>query len=167
MHMNTDTIEIKDGDIFRWCYRDQKPEDLGPWKRYHCKSQIAIAKDGWLVDTYWSCMSDSTKWKYAEAPAKLRLAYLGNFADLDHQQEYMAEYYDDEDCVDLNHPNSSKGNFFIRKGARRSERKMRDMIAHKIEKEESLIRVSTWRIESLRKELAKLDSGEPLDKVYL
>lgn len=158
---------IKDGDIFRWRYADEKPEDLGAWRRYHCKSQIAIARAGWLQDTYWGDSSSNSCWKYNEALAQLVLTYIGNFADLEAKERYMVEYYEPQDCVDISHPNSSRGHFYIRKGSERSAKKMREIIEYKIEKEESAIRVAGWRIETLTKELAKIDSGVPLEQVYL
>ena len=86
----TKTTEIKDGDIFRWKYTDEKPGDNHPWQRYHCKSQIAIAKDGRLMDTYWSGHSDHW-WEYDEALEKLVLTFLGNFSELEPKERYMAE----------------------------------------------------------------------------
>ena len=44
---------------------------------------------------------------------------------------------------------------------------MREIIAYKIEKEESAIRDAGWHIETLKKELAKIDAGTPLEEVYL
>jgi hypothetical protein len=109
----TAAIEIKDGDIFRWRYKDETSEDMGAYRRYHCKSQIA--RDGRLTDTFWGGLSTNISWKYSDALERLDLTHIANFADLDSQQEYMAAYYDDADCVNLNHSNSSKGNFYIRK----------------------------------------------------
>lgn len=165
--MTTETIEIKEGDIFRWRYRDEKPEELGPYRRYHCRSQIAVARDGLLVDTFWCGFQDNANWPYAVAAAKLELTYIGNFSDLDCHAEYMGQYFDDADCVNLNHSNSTKGNFYIRKGAKRSEAKMREVIAAEIEKEAAAIRVARSHIECLQDELAKIDGGTPLDQIYL
>jgi hypothetical protein len=162
----TQTTDIRNGDIFRWRYADENPGDNAPYRRYHCKSQIAIAKNGRLMDTYWGGSSDHW-WTYGEAPSKLVLTFLGNLADLEPKEPYMAEYYDAADCVDISHPNSSRGNFYVRKGAKRSEQKMREVIAYKIGKEESAIRVAGWHIETLKKELAKIESGTPLEEVYL
>jgi hypothetical protein len=164
--MTTDVIEIKDGDIFRWRFKDNARNDK--YLSYWCKSCIAIARNGWLSDTYWSSGSDCISWSYEQASEELTLTCLGNLSDLEQKPEYVAEYYDDADCVNINHANSSKGNFFIRKGAKRSSKKMREVIAYKIEKEESGIRVAHMHIECLRKEIAKLDAGDvSLEQIYV
>lgn len=160
--------DIKDGDIYRWRYKDEKPDDLGPWLRYHCKSQIAIANNGRLTDTFWFSNSEySASWKYDEVPERLVLNFLGNLGDLDHKPEYMFEYYDEADCVDLNHSNSSKGNFYILKGAKRSEAKMREIINQKIKEEMGKIRCAQSHIECLEKSLSDICAGKPLDGIYL
>jgi hypothetical protein len=162
--MTTDVIEIKDRDIFHWRYRDEKRHS--DYLSYWAKSRICVARDGKLLDTF-SDYSPTIASSCEEAAEKLVLTYVANFCELENQREYMKDYYDDADCVNLNHSNSSRGNFYIRKDAKRSEQKMREAIAYKIEQEESAIRVATLHIESLRKELAKIDSGELLEKVYL
>lgn len=161
-------IEIKDGDIFRWRYKDEKPDDLGAYRRYHCKSQIAVARDGLLIDTYWNgSASDSANWSYDEAEQKLALTHLGNFAELEKKPEYHSEYYDDVDCVDLNHPNSSRDNFYVRKDAQRSRSKMRAVIANRIAETERGIAYAQSKLERDRQLLAALDSGKILDEVCL
>jgi hypothetical protein len=123
-----DGLSIKDGDVFHWSYlREVKHGDYSYW----CKSQIAIAKDGLLVDTY--CDS-SAHWSYEDAPKKLDLTFLGNLADLVNVPEYNREYYADSDIVNLNHANSSRGNFYIRRGAQRSKEKMLETAHYKMEK---------------------------------
>lgn len=118
------TINLREGDVYRWRYRE--PGDDRAYGRYHCCSCIAIVKDGILRDTYWQVgqsISDG-KWFSAEAASRLELTHLGNMADLEKVSEHQADYYDDADIVDLNHPNSTRGNFYLRKGAKRSQDKM-------------------------------------------
>jgi hypothetical protein len=159
---------IKDGDIFRWRYKDEKPEHLGAYRRYHCKSQIAVAKDGQLVDTFWGgSASDSAWWTYAEAETGLVLTHLGNFSELEKKPEYMAAYYDAADIVNLNHSNSSRDNFYTRKGAQRSKDKMRATLAERIATTEREISFRQDRLERDRQLLADIDSGRELADVHL
>lgn len=161
-------MTIKHGDIFRWRYKDEKLEHLGPWRRYHCKSQIAVAKGGLLIDTYWGgSASDSTHWTYAEAERQLNLTLLGNFADLDKRPEYHAAYYDAADIVDINHPNSSRGNFYVRKGAQRSRDKMRAVLAERIADAERDIASAQSRLDRHRQALSDTEGGKPLGEVHL
>lgn len=161
-------MTIKDGDIFRWRYNDEKPADTRQYSRYHCKSQIAVAKDGYLIDTYWGgSLLDATYWSYNEAPQQLHLERLGNFADLEKRPDYHAMYYDDADCVDLRHPNSSRDNFYVRKGAQRSRVKMRDTVTERIEGAERAIQREQSKLDRLRDMLSQIDADKPLDTIYL
>lgn len=165
---------IKDGDIFRWHYKDETPEQRRPWGRYHCKSCIAVAKGGMLFDTFW-CYSpekvgggmEGARFTYDEAAASLELEHVGNLADLEKQPEWKGAYYDDADCVNLNHSNSSRDNFYIRKGAARSQKKMRATLIERIEACERAISFEQSKLERLRETLNAVEFGEPLDKVYL
>jgi hypothetical protein len=160
--------EIKDGDIFRWRYKDEQPEHRREWGRYHCKSQIAIAKGGSLRDTFWfGGGSDNATWSYDDAEQKLELTHLGNFFDLERRSEHEAMYYADADCVNLNHANSSKGNFYIRKGAARCREKMRATARERIEQSEREISFAQDRLTRTRELLAAIERGDDLDKVYL
>jgi len=160
-------LAIKDGDIFRWRYKDEQPEHRRAWGRYHCKSQIAVARDGILRDTYWNDNSSGTIWSYDEAERLLELSFVANFADLEKRDELAAAYYDDADCVSLNHANSTRGNFYIRKGAKRSKSKMLDTLADQIAKAESEIEFARSRLDRYRETLTAITRGEDLDKVYL
>lgn len=162
--MTKSITTIKEGDIFRWRYKDKERD--GNYLSYWAKSCIAVARNGRLLDTF-SDYAPVIASTCDEAHEKLTLTFIANFDDLEQKPEYAAEYYDNVDCVDINHSNSPKGNFYIRKGATRSEKKMREVIAYKIEKEASAIRVAGGRIESLQKELAKIEGGSPLEDVYL
>lgn len=157
---------IKEGDIFQWSYKDEKSGDRGPYKRYHCKSQICVAKDGRLRDTYWNMSGYDDTWSYEEAQVSLRLVYVGNFADLDKSDERNEEFYDEADCVNLNHPNSSRGNFYLRKGAKRSRAKMLEMALHKKERAESEVRYRTQDVERLAETIDRINAGADLSEIW-
>lgn len=160
-------VKIVDGDIFRWRYKDEKPEQLGAYGRYHCKSQIAIATGGgWLEDTFWHGGSDVC-WTYADAERDLELTRLGNLNELEKRPEYEAAYYADEDCVDLNHSNSSRGNFYVRKGAIRSREKMIRIAEERWAEAEREAKFASERAERYRLMVGDLVGGKSLDEVYL
>lgn len=118
-NLMADIEKLCDGDIFRWSYRDPKDD------RYHCCSRIAIVYDDTLYDTYWHGRPPHDgKWFGPGALPALVLERLGNLSELDNVSECSSDYYDDADIVDLNHRNSSRGNFYLRKGAKRSQGKM-------------------------------------------
>lgn len=153
---------IKEGDIFRWSYR--KPGDDRKYGRYHCCSRIAVMTKGRLRDTFWGSSSDRT-FGLDDLP-RLELTYLGNFADLEKADEWKADYYDDADIVNLNHSNSSRDNFYLRKGAKRSAVKMLEVAHYKLERSESEAQMAADRAERLRATIAKIEAGE-IDEVYL
>jgi hypothetical protein len=161
-------LTIADGDVFRWHYRDEKDGDRREWGRYHCKSRIAIAKNGCLRDTFWfGGGSDNATWTYSEAQQKLVLERLGNLFDLEKRPEYEAMYYADADIVDLNHANSSRGNFYIRKGAERSREKMCATLLERIAAKEREIRFAQDRLDRAREQLAAIERGDDLNAIYL
>lgn len=66
--------------------------------------------------------------------------YVGNINELEEADPRQRAYYLDEDCVDLRHANnSSDGNFYIRKGAKKNLDKMKRVLQREIrDKEESI-----------------------------
>ena len=154
--------EMREGDIFHWRYRELG--DDAQWGRYHCCSCIAIVTNRRLRDTFWSSGSDRT-FGLDDLP-RLELTYLGNFADLEKASEWQADYYDDADIVNLNHSNSSRDNFYLRKGAKRSAAKMLEVARRKLSESESEARYALNRAERLREVIAKIEVGE-IEGVHL
>jgi len=164
-----DVIEkLNEGDIFRWHYSDPKT-NFGAWGDHHCCSRIAVVQDGVLRDTYWLHWSqDQGKWLGTGSGrtfglndlSRLKLAFVANHADLVPAKEYDANYYDDADIVDLNHSNDTRGNFYLRKGAVRSQAKMLSAARAKLERSESDKRDAEWRSERLRESIAKIEAGD-------
>jgi hypothetical protein len=155
----TAVCKLQDGDVYRWRYKEPGPND-GAWGRYHCCSQIAIAKDGWLRDTYWHSRGDTDRTFGPDDLSKLELTFLGNLSELERAEEWKADYYADADIVNLNHANSSRGNFYLRKGAQRSADKMLEVARYKLEREESVERSAQFAQERLRAAIAALQGGD-------
>lgn len=158
----TDVIEkLTEGDVYRWYYRDPKT-NAGAWGDYHCCSRIAIVNRGRLRDTYWQIgesFSDGRSFSIEDLP-KLELERLANLSELLPAKEYESDYYDDADIVNLNHSNSTRGNFYLRRGARRSREKMLEVaranLNLSLQQERSAARLS----EELRETIAKLEADQ-------
>jgi hypothetical protein len=157
--MTAETIEaMREGDIFRWRYNEPKDEDRS-WGSYHCCSGFAVVRNGRLCDTYWSTGNDGRSFGAEDLP-KLDLTRLGNFAELNKSRESEADYYDDADIINLNHANSSRGNFYLRRGAQRSVAKMLQAARNKLEDAESDMRIAASRAERLREAIARIEAGD-------
>lgn len=141
--LNFDKASIttfKDGDVFSWSYNDEtlkaKNDGNNGGTTYWCCSMIAIFYDryylderkGYLEDTYWSTSSNNRRFFMDDINDKLKLRYMGNLNDYERADEYDQMYYADKDCLNLNHPNSTRGNFYIRKGAVKDVDKMKRIL---------------------------------------
>jgi hypothetical protein len=159
----SDVIDaLSEGDIYRWSYTDPSTDNRS-WGSYHCCSRIAIVDRGRLRDTYWqvggSFPSDGRSFCLNDLP-KLELTRLGNLADFEKAPEYQADYYDDADILNLNHANSTRGNFYLRKGASRSQQKMLAVSRSNLERSLADERNAVRRTEELRAAIAKIKAGE-------
>jgi hypothetical protein len=158
----TDVIEaLCEGDVYRWHYRDPKTDNRS-WGDYHCCSRIAIVHGGRLRDTYWQIgqsFSDGRSFGSDDMP-KLELTRLGNLSELEKAPEYQADYYDDADIVNLNHSNSTRGNFYLRKSAVRSQAKMLETSRYNLERSQEHERSAVRRSEELREAIIKIEAGD-------
>lgn len=156
-------VALREGDIYRWSYR-RKDVDLRSYGTYHCCSCIAIVRHGRLRDTYWqigTSFNDGRSFGIEDMP-QLELIRIANLDDLNKAPEYQDDYYDDADIVDLNHPNSSRGNFYLRKGAVRSVAKMLQVSRERLAEAESDLRTATDRVKEMHEIIAKLENGDAL-----
>lgn len=153
---------MNEGDIFRWSYR--APKDHMP---YHCRSRIAIFHNGLLTDTYWGTPYDNESWDIPAARANLDLEFIANLNDLEKIPEWNEVYYGPTDFVNLNHANSSRGNAFVRKGAKRSAEKMLQVVHYNIERARSRIASLTRDINNLEEIQRAILAAEDLDKLHL
>jgi hypothetical protein len=124
--------EWKEGDVFFWCYNEQAEKARGHGDNggttYWAVSQIGIVdKNGWLVDTFWHG-SDNRAFNKGLADVDLELTFKGNINDYRKGELWEQACYSDADCLNLNHANSSKGNFYIRKDAVHNQDKKRKVI---------------------------------------
>ena len=163
----TDTIEkLREGDIYRWRFRDPNT-DTRAYGSYHCCSCIAIVHRGTLKDTFWQIgesFSDGRSFMMEDLP-KLELTFLGNLSDLVSAKEYEADYYDDADIVDLNHSNRTTGNFYLRKGAKRSRDKMESIARQRFAEAEADFHTARRRMNDIGKIIDRLEAGETVSHI--
>jgi len=162
---NVTTREWRDGDVFHWRYRHNNAD----WSNvtYWAKSCIGVVRAGFLRDTYWGVSGENTKWRRPDAENELILDFIANLNDLEKVDEHRLVYYADEDVVNLNHSNSSEGNAYIRKGAKRSADKMLEGARYNIQK--ALARIDTLNnaVTRLLEFEAAVLAGDPLDELHL
>jgi hypothetical protein len=151
--------ELKDGQIYRWRWR----ENPGADERfsYWCKSQLAIVRGGRLYDTYWSTPS----YEHEVDPNKVELTF---FADQswDTITEWEVAYYNDEDVADTRHANSSRAPIYLKPGAVRSEAAILETIQSAEERAAGEIKHSQWLLERMA-EARKLVAEGRLNEVRL
>ena len=130
--------KFKTGDVYRWSFNDNKLNTehmklkMQSGTLYWCCSRIGIVtNDGLLEDTYWGGGQDK-KFSIDYCREWLELDYLGNINEFELKPYRDRAYYNDSDCMNLNHSNSSKGNFYVRKSAPKSLSKMKRILNREI-----------------------------------
>ncbi len=113
---------MKHGDIYRWSYNDEtlkkKNDGSNGGTTYWCKSRIGVYADGrGLVDTYWISSSSNVIFSDDRITEQLEVEFIANFDDLVKCRDTELVRYSHKDFVNLNHPNSSRGNTYLRKDA--------------------------------------------------
>lgn len=159
--MSHDINHFQEGDIYRWSWNDEMLKKLdhknSAGTLYWCCSRIGVVKDGFLIDTYWSAGSQHNKvFTREECEQKLVIQFVANFSDLVNVQASDRAYYLDSDCIDLNHPNSSRGNFYIQKDAIKSLDKMKLILNRKKLNLERKLKQIAWEIELAEKDISQL-----------
>lgn len=116
---------MREGDVFFWRWKDEdRHRDCGPYRSYHCKSQKAVFSNGRLGDTFWNDNGSE-----AINEDEVVLEYKGNVNEMTPIYECEIDFYEREDVVDMRHPNSSLEKVYVKSGAKRSERAMREWLA--------------------------------------
>ena len=151
-------INWREGDIFYWSWNDRKLNteacklQLQAGTLYWCCSMIGVVENDILVDTYWHEGSNHNKCfpkEYVED--NIDVTFITNKEDIVKADPCERAYYLDEDCINLNHPNSSSGNFYIRKGAKKNLDKMKRVVQRDITRMRKEIEYELRQIE--RREL--------------
>lgn len=149
----TDGREVRDGDIFRWRYVDEKPHDLGAYRRYHCKSQIAVFENGVLRDTYWHSKLDG----HLDRESVI-LEFQGNAFEMEKIPFAETVFYRPQDIVDMRHANDSGAQVYA-KGPRNAEA-MKSYFEYAIERTNGEIKSRKARLEECERVLEAIAAGE-------
>lgn len=160
--MEAEATELREGQIFRWRWADEEKHHEGQrvGGSYHCKSQIAIVKNGRLLDTYWSDGGEE-----ALDPSKV---ILTPWCDISWPtiSRHDVPLYDAADIADTRHPNSSNAPIYLRPGAQRSPAAILAELDHRKELAESDMRVAQSRLERYEEMRALVAAGK-LDQVWI
>lgn len=166
--------DYRNGDVVRWRYSERELERLNHGNNggttYWCCSQIAVFNEskGVFEDTFWNSCDNKT---FQPDDQDRVLAYVGNFDEWKRQTqtyEYLIKYYRESDIINLNHPNNSSYNLYLKKGAKKDKEVIKRNIIQKqrgyiYDKERFDI-----KIEDCRKLLSKLEAENiDLDKVLI
>lgn len=154
-------IIYKEGDIVYWGYSQKYINGLS-YKSdlYWARSKIAVFSCGKFMDTFWYG-GDNFSFGPEEIGEKIEVRYVGNFNELDKQSDYtkaeeLEKYYESSDIVNLNHSNNSRGNLYLRKGAKRSLTKAKESLKYKIKRTQEQIDHLNWALNQDKEKLANL-----------
>jgi hypothetical protein len=144
---------MRDGDVYFWRWKEGSR--IGVSSPYHCWSRIAVADgNGRLRDQFWSDNTDKIV-----PTADADLTYRGNIHEMKKIPHYEAQFYRDEDVVDMRHSNNSTAPVYVVVGAERDSRVMRALVIERIEKARQTIAYQTSLIDTLNDEIAAIDDG--------
>lgn len=159
---DTKNPTLTEGDIYRWRWADPKLDaDSGPYRSYHCCSQLAVVRSGRLMDTFWFGSDNKVL-----DPSAVTLEFLGNTADLVGIRPCDVAYYRSDDIVDMRHSNNSHGPIYRRKDAERDQATMLELIERRLQECHHDIQFAEQRIRQLSSDAEKVRSGR-LKEVYL
>ena len=156
---------MNDNDIFRWSYNASTLKKRGDGDNggitYWCCSRIAMVINDRLVDTFWGSTGSAKSWGEDQAKEQLELEFIANMDCLISADPSERAYYLDSDCFNLNHSNSTRGNFYIRKGAIKNTGKMKRLLLRGIKDVRSEISSQLRSIEQMESAISDLskDTG--------
>lgn len=160
------THELKVGDHFHWEYNNSVVVEQ---YSYWCKSQMCVWDGHFFKDLFWDMGKGSQS--YVLKPENVLLSFMGNLNDYEECNEYQLKYYDDSDILNRSHSNHSKnwGNcLFIKKGAKRSRKKIKEYLTYKLEEADYKIKSATWDKLKAQEDLDNLNNPDyDLDKIYI
>lgn len=151
---------FKEGDFYRWSFKEEYTKGKSYEGLYWCKSQIAYFDGKYLKDTYWSTGSSN----YEIDLLKVNLVFIGNIFDYEKISEYEKQYYDPKDILDVSHPNNRISNsLFVRKGASRSKEVILVKLQEQIDKEQSEINYHNHNLAHLLDKQTQLQDNDDVD----
>lgn len=158
--------KLKVNDVYSFTYRPEVAKDK--FEPYHCFDGQLIVKQYdsgkfYLEDTYWT--SNNRTFTRTEALKQGFLKFKCNLDDVDEIIQCDVIYYEDKDIVNLSHQHGCYKRFVLKKGAKRSKKKMLFAAKKMISDHENKINYSSREIEQLKEKIKKIKSNN-LD-IYL
>ena len=151
---------FKEGDFYRWSFKDEYTKGKSYEGLYWCKSQIAYFNGDYLYDTYW--LSNNSN--YEIDLDKVDLVFMGNIHDYEKTHASNKQYYDPNDILDISHPNNRiDDSLFICKGAKKSKEIMLARLQEQIKKEQYEIDSHKRSLERLKDKQTELLNNEDVD----
>lgn len=158
----------REGDIVTWWFTKDELKSRNHGNNggttYWCCSQIATFKNGRFWDTYWyGPGSDNKNFSPDVIGVTIKVNFVANFDELDKQAsdnqyftDLLYKQYDINDIVNLNHPNNSRGNLYLRKGAKKRIDIIEQSYIYRIKELEDKIKSLQYDLEKTKEEFGKL-----------
>lgn len=153
---------IKVNDVFHF-----SPNDWSTTSNW-CRENIFVAmkdSDGkmWLVDTYWGIGRwDNKKYSFSEANKLGTLKYYCNLDEIEEVGEGKSQYYEGEDRFVLSNQHACVPScrfYYIKKGAQKSQKVMRELLDEAINKAKREIEYRVSEVERLVEKRVEVDKG--------
>lgn len=155
-----DLKNIKEHDYFYFSYNDEQRQKL--FDPSWCFDGKLIATKGedsmYLVDTYW-IGSDNRHFKLDEVLSLGTLTFICNLKDVEETVEYNLCYFDEEDIFDLSRQHGCYVKFGLRKGAKRSQKKMLETLTDKLEEAKRKVEYELRKVEEYSAKKAQVETG--------
>jgi hypothetical protein len=175
-YMVDTTQEIKVGDVFHVRYTDAYREGQRGRDLHHCFEGLAIAKKSEsgvvLVDTFWGLNgNDHSKVFYQpDIGEKISIERYCNLDEITKISRHEVVYYADEDIIFLHDQHACVDSckyYYIKTGAVRSRAKMVQVVQEQISEAENAIASLKRSIEVKMETLGEIESGKPLEEIYI
>lgn len=153
-------MDTKLNDVYRFRYNAEEHEKAWSDLNWCFDGQLIVKENSkglYLEDTYWT--SDNRCFTLEEALNKGTLEFVCNLDDVEECSENPYNYYEDEDIFDLSYQNGCYRRIRVKKGAKRSKDKMREVLECKIAESKSKIESAQYEIEINKKKLQELENG--------
>jgi len=114
-----------------------------------------------LKDTYWG-FGDSSSRSFTISNAKKEgtLTFICDISKVDKIEKYDSNYYDDKDIFNLSHQHGCYPLFYKKKGAKRSKKKMIEVVKMSIENLEHKIGFDKNSLVRQLEDLKKIENGD-------
>lgn len=153
-------MEIKLNDVYRFRYYEEvrSKKAFDPYWCFDGKLIVKENKDGlYLEDIYWNS-GENRRFTLEKALKQGTLTFICSLDDVEECREYDIQYYEDEDIFDLSYQHGCYKKYCIKKDAKRSMEKMKNVLNEKIKDSECKIKWLTCDIERYKEKLQEVEN---------